>query len=189
MLTPKQELFCREYIVDFNATQAAKRAGYKEKTAFAIGHENLKKPKIQSLLATLMRERMEKANIDAQYVLNRLVSIDQMDIADIFNDDLTFKPLSEWPKAWRQYLSGIDVAEMFEGRGDEREMAGLIKKIKWPDKVRNLEMLGKHVDVRAWDKEKETTTTVNNIMPVPTADSVDDWESTAKANQERLLNK
>lgn len=183
MLTPKQELFCREYLVDFNATQAAKRAGYKEKTAFAIGHENLKKPKIQSLLAILMRERMEKANIDAQYVLNRLVSIDQMDIADIFNDDLTFKPLSEWPKEWRQYLSGIDVAEMF-GDGDP---IGVIKKIKWPDKVKNLEMLGKHVDVRAWDKEKETTTTVNNIMPVPTADSVDDWESTAMANQDDLL--
>ena len=47
-LTDKQKIFCDEYIISLNATQAAIKAGYAEKTAYAIGAENLKKPKIQS---------------------------------------------------------------------------------------------------------------------------------------------
>ena len=45
-MTPKQEIFVREYAIDLNATQAAIRAGYSEKTAYSIGQENLKKPEI-----------------------------------------------------------------------------------------------------------------------------------------------
>jgi len=47
-LTPKQRLFVAEYLKDFNATQAAMRAGYSKKTAYSIGQENLKKPEIQN---------------------------------------------------------------------------------------------------------------------------------------------
>lgn len=47
-MTPKQKAFIDEYLIDFNATQAAIRAGYSEKTAYSIGHENLKKPEIES---------------------------------------------------------------------------------------------------------------------------------------------
>jgi phage terminase small subunit len=50
-LTPKQERFVQEYLVDLNATQAAIRAGYSRKTAYSIGEENLKKPDIQDFLA------------------------------------------------------------------------------------------------------------------------------------------
>ena len=67
-----------------------------------------------------------------------------MDLLDIVNDDLTLRPLSQWPKAWCQYLSGFDLAEMFEGKGDSRAAVGILKKIKWPDKVKNLELLGRH---------------------------------------------
>ncbi|EPO7627846.1 terminase small subunit, partial [Pseudomonas aeruginosa] len=81
---------------------------------------------------------------DADYVVRRLEEIDQMDLLDIVNDDLTLRPLSQWPKAWRQYLSGFDLAEMFEGKGDSRAAVGILKKIKWPDKVKNLELLGRH---------------------------------------------
>ena len=49
-LTDKQQRFCEEYLVDLNATQAAVRAGYSEKTAGAIGFENLRKPEIQAYL-------------------------------------------------------------------------------------------------------------------------------------------
>ncbi len=45
-LTPKQQLFVAEYLVDLNATQAAVRAGYSKKTAYSVGHENLKKPEV-----------------------------------------------------------------------------------------------------------------------------------------------
>lgn len=152
-LTDKQELFCREYMKDLNGSQAALRAGYSEKTAHSIGAENLSKPAIQQRIAELKAERAEEVGIDAKYVLNRLVQIDQMDVADILNDDLSMKPLRDWPKSWRTTLSGLDIQALSSGEAD----VSIIKKIKWPDKVKNLELLGRHVNVRAFEKEQEGT--------------------------------
>jgi len=69
-LTAKQELFCKEYLLDLNATQAAIRAGYSEKTACAIGTENLRKPNIALFIQEAMAERSESTGITADYVLN-----------------------------------------------------------------------------------------------------------------------
>ena len=74
-LTDKQELFAREFIKDLNATQAAIRAGYSEKTARAIGCENLPKPDIQQRISELNHERMERVQIDADYVLRQAVKL------------------------------------------------------------------------------------------------------------------
>ena len=149
-LTQKQRLFVDEYLIDLNATQAAIRAGYSKRTAGQIGDENLKKPQIAQAIKAAMESRNKRAQIDADYVLRRLVEIDQMDVADILTDDMSVKPLNEWPKVWRQYLAGFDVSELFEGVGKEREFVGFLKKLKWPDKVKNLELLGKHVNVNAF---------------------------------------
>lgn len=72
-LTPKQELFCKEYLVDLNATQAAIRAGYSEKTAKEIGCENLTKPNIQNYVQELIGERSERVEITAENVLKDIV--------------------------------------------------------------------------------------------------------------------
>ena len=69
-LTAKQALFCKEYLLDLNATQAAIRAGYSEKTACAIGTENLRKPNIADFIQKAMDERSESTGITADYVLN-----------------------------------------------------------------------------------------------------------------------
>jgi phage terminase small subunit len=165
-LTPKQEAFVREYLIDLNATQAAIRAGYSAKSAEVQGSRLLSNAKVAAAVAAAQKERSEKTGIDAAYVLNRLVEIDQMDVLDILRDDMSLKPVSEWPKVWRRYLSGFDVAEMFEGRGEDREMVGLLKKIKWPDKVKNLELLGKHVNVQAFkDKIEHSGEMSLNVLP------------------------
>ncbi|WP_175863680.1 terminase small subunit [Burkholderia cepacia] len=143
-LTAKQQRFVDEYLVDLNASAAARRAGYSEKTARVIADENLTKPDIQAAIAAAMKIRSERTKVTSDRVLQRMVEIDDMDVLDIMNDDMSLKPVSEWPKVWRQYLSGFDLAEMFEGNGDAREMVGILKKIKWPDKLKNLEMLGRH---------------------------------------------
>ena len=100
-LTDKQEMFCREYLIDLNATQAAIRAGYSVKTANRIAAQNLSKLDIQNRIAELKTKRNEDVGIDADYVLRRLVEIDQMDVLDILNDDGSLKPITSWPKAWR----------------------------------------------------------------------------------------
>jgi phage terminase small subunit len=74
-LTDKQEMFCKEYIIDLNATQAAIRAKYSEKTAGVIGLENLGKPLIQARLSELMKERSERVQIDADWVLRQAVKV------------------------------------------------------------------------------------------------------------------
>ena len=74
-LTDKQEMFCKEYIIDLNATQAAIRAKYSEKTAGVIGLENLGKPLIQARLAELMQERSKRVQIDADWVLRQAVKV------------------------------------------------------------------------------------------------------------------
>ena len=94
------------------------------------------------------------------YVLKRHLEIDQLDIIDIINDDHTFKPLIEWPKAWRTSLQGIDLIEL----GGQEIDAGVVKKIKWPDKIKNLELLGKHIDIQAY-KERIDHESSSIVVP------------------------
>ncbi|MEQ6918010.1 terminase small subunit [Halomonas aquatica] len=154
-LTPKQSRFVDEYLIDLNATQAAIRAGYSEKTARQVGAENLSKPDIATAIDDRVQERSERTQVDANYVLQRLVEIDQMDVIDILDDDGRLKPLRDWPRVWRTTISALDLSELWEGHGDERQLVGLLKKVKWPDKPKNLELLGKHVTVQAWKEQRE----------------------------------
>lgn len=68
-LTAKQEMFCREYLIDLNGTQAAVRAGYSVNAANEIAAENLAKPSIQKYLALLKEKRQEATKITAEWVL------------------------------------------------------------------------------------------------------------------------
>lgn len=68
-LTAKQKMFCKEYLIDLNATQAAIRAGYSEKTAGVIGDENLKKPYISAEIQRLMNKRSDRLEISADSIL------------------------------------------------------------------------------------------------------------------------
>ncbi|NRN30580.1 terminase small subunit [Photorhabdus heterorhabditis] len=169
-LTTKQRMFSHEYIVDLNATQAAIRAGYSAKRASEMGYSLLKNPLVNQLIDQLKQERVQQLGVDAGYVLLRLVEIDRMDIADIMHTDMSLKQVHEWPATWRRYLSGFDLAEMFEGRSDERELVGMLKKIKWPDKVKNLELLGKHIGVQAFRENVKTELTGKDGTPIETVD-------------------
>lgn len=163
-LTDKQELFAREYLKDLNATQAAIRAGYSEKTANEQASRLLANVSVSKRIADLKADRNEEVGINAAYVLRRLVEIDQMDVLDILLSNGEIKPIKDWPKTWRTTLSGMDVSEM---AGDA---AGLLKKIKWPDKVKNLELLGKHVDVQAFKEQVSNEHTGKNGGPIEYTD-------------------
>lgn len=160
-LTAMQEAYCQSYIkTPENQSQAAIDAGFSPNTAAVKASVMMRDERIQKRIAELMEERNKRMRVSADYVLMRLVEIDQMDVLDILNDDMSIKPVSEWPKVWRQYLTGFELADMFEGRGDEKELVGILKKIKWPDKVKNLELIGKHVDVNAFKERLEVSGTV-----------------------------
>lgn len=150
-MTPKQEMFCREFLIDLNGTQASIRAGYSAKTANRIATENLSKPDIKRRIEELKQQRQEVIGVDASYVLQRLIDIDQMDARDILNDDGSVKPIYDWPDVWRQSISGVDLMEI----SNSENVAATLKKIKWPDKIKNLELLGRHVSVAAFKDRLE----------------------------------
>ena len=94
-LTDKQIRFCEEYLIDLNATQAAIRAGYSEKTANEQGAQNLAKLSIQEKVQELIAERSSRTQITADHVLKEFWSIAQDDIKNYLSfythTDVTLK--------------------------------------------------------------------------------------------------
>lgn len=159
-LTAMQEAYCQSYIqTPENQTQAAINAGFSHKTAHVKASIMMRDERIQKRIAELMEERNKRTRVSADYVLMRLVEIDQMDVLDILNDDGSLKPIREWPKIWRTTLSGFDLSSTIMNLNED-SIETILKKIKWPDKVKNLELIGKHVDVNAFKERLEVSGTV-----------------------------
>lgn len=159
-LTAMQEAYCQSYIkTPENQTQAAINAGFSPNTAHVKASVMMRDERIQKRIAELMEERNKRMRVSADYVLLRLVEIDQMDVLDILNDDGTLKPIRQWPKIWRTTLSGFDLSSTIMNM-NETSIETILKKIKWPDKVKNLELIGKHVDVNAFKERLEVSGTV-----------------------------
>jgi len=155
-LTEKQKRFVEEYLVDLNATQAAIRAGYSKDTAYAIGWENLRKPEISEAISTARQEQTKRTQIDADWILQRLAMEADADIADLYDDNGALKPVAEWPVVWRTGLiSGIETEQEFEEVAGKKVPAGIVHKVKISDRVRRLELLGKHVRVGAFTERHE----------------------------------
>lgn len=74
-MTAKQKRFCDEYLIDMNATQAAIRAGYSKKTAYAIGQENLKKPVVKEYIEERMNQKEKELIADQDEVMRYLTSV------------------------------------------------------------------------------------------------------------------
>ena len=95
-LTPRQELFTQEYQKDLNATQAAIRAGYSEATAMEQASRLLSNVKIKAALVELQKERVERVQIDADWVLARLKLISDRCVQGEPVLDHEGNPTGEW---------------------------------------------------------------------------------------------
>lgn len=155
--TGKVRLFCQYYVADnkLNASAAAIQAGYAKASAPQQGNKFLARPDCQRYIAKLMAERSERTQIDSDWVLKQLEAIDAMELLDILNPDFTLKALDLWPLAWRKYFGSLDLGELSAAEGDPKQMIRAIKKLKGPDKLKNLELIGKHVDVGAFKERVE----------------------------------
>lgn len=150
-LTAKQARFVDEYILDLNATQAAIRAGYAESGARTEGARLLANADIGAAIAAGLAARSEKTKIDAEWLLIRLAEEATADVSDLYDDDGNLKPMKEWPKVWRTGLvAGIDTVQEFEVVDGKREAVGMVRKLRLSDRVKRLELIGKHVDVQAF---------------------------------------
>lgn len=176
-LTAKQQRFCDEYLVDLNATQAAIRAGYSEKTACEQGARLLANVKVQKYIQKRKNDRVERTEITQDMVLLELANIafsNAADYAAVVEKDATIQcengsvmPLYDTegnPVKYRT-VEPVLTADLTES---QKRALSVIKKgrdgfeIKPYDKIRALELLGKHLGMFA-DKV-EVTGEVNNPM-------------------------
>ena len=155
-LPPRQALFVLEYMKDLHGTDAAIRAGFTPKSAHVQASRMLKNDKVVAAIDEQKAEQQERLKIDADYILKRLGREAEADIADLYDDDGNILPIKEWPLIWRQGLvSGIDVEDLYEGRGQDRERVGTVIKIRLSDRIKRIELLGKHTDVQAFKEKVE----------------------------------
>lgn len=152
-LNERQQRFVEAMLSSEEPThvQAYIAAGYSERNAKKNAHKLACRPEIVAALAAARAERAERTQINADWLLMRLAEEAVADIADLYNDDGSLKPVRQWPKVWRTGLvAGVDIEEMFEGRGEHRQHVGRVRKLKLADRTRLLELIGKHVNVQAF---------------------------------------
>lgn len=156
-LTKKQKKFCDEYLIDLNATQAAIRAGYSEKTARFIGAENLTKPNIQEYIQQRMNEREKRTEITQDMVLRELAKIAFSNGSDfakvvtkprkkmVWNDEIQEY---EEKEVEEQFVEIIDTDLLPD---DKKAAIASIKETKYGiviepyDKLKALELIGRHL--------------------------------------------
>lgn len=158
-LTDKQKRFCDEYLIDLNATQAALRAEYSEKTAYSQGQRLLKNVEIQQYIQQRKAERVERTEITQDFVLRELMaiaSVNATDYARIVEKDATAEVQGTVvqlydadgnPVKYRT-VEPILTEELTE---TQKKALSVIKRgrdgfeIRPYDKVKVLELLGKHL--------------------------------------------
>jgi phage terminase small subunit len=145
-LNKRQELFCREYIIDMNGTQAAIRAGYKADNAKVVACMMLQKPEIRFHVAKLQEKAFERLDLNAQRVLYELACIAFNNAQDFTTVGPDGEPQLDMRKMSRDQWAAI--AEYTEdatgGQNDGERRLIVRRKIKSHDKVAALGMLGKY---------------------------------------------
>ena len=153
-LTPKQARFCEEYLVDLNATQAAIRAGYSVESAGSIGSENLTKPEIRARIETAMAERSKRTGINADRVLLELGKVAFVNPTDLIDPENGSVKETASPED-RAAIAAIRVKQIPTecGMGVERE-------IRMADKLKALELCGRHLGMFKDNPEANVPVTV-----------------------------
>lgn len=156
-LTPKQEAFVREYLVDLNATQAALRAGYSPKTAPFIGAENLKKPQIASAIAEAQSQRASRVEVTADRVLRELAILGFSDVRHFAVDQHGALTLTDNAPddAWRAVSSVKHKIRTFTDPKGNTEVNREIEYKLW-DKNAALDKIARHISFYPPEKREHT---------------------------------
>ena len=164
-LTAKQERFVSEYMIDLNATQAAKRAGYSERTCEVIGYQLLQKPLVAKAISKAQKARAIKLGITADRVLQELAVLAYSDITDYVDIDVT--PSKAVPGAYEQSIILRNTSDMPK---DKTRVLSSVKEgqcgieIKLYDKLKAIELIGKHLGMFTDKSEVKMTVTVEDYL-------------------------
>lgn len=138
-LTEKQKIFVNEYLIDLNATQAAIRAGYKPSSARQVGTENMSKPSIRACIDQAIAERSKRTGINQDRVIRELARLAFVNASDVIDmDEASIKCNASEDDTAAIASVKVKTIPTKEGDGVERE-------IRLNDKLKALELLGKHL--------------------------------------------
>lgn len=162
-LTPKQQRFVDEYLVDLNATQAAIRAGYSEHSASAIASENLGKPEIQTAIDIRRQDLMRRTEITQDRVLRELAALAFSNVQNFTVDGEGYLRLAEGAPegAWAS-LSSVKYRTTVTTVGEAKKVERDVEFRMW-DKPGPLKLAGQHVGLFRDDPApiRPETVTVN----------------------------
>lgn len=147
-LTPKQKIFADEYLIDLNATRAYKVAYpniKKDEVARVNGSRLLTNANVAAYVQKRMDERAQRTGITQDMVLQELAKLGFFDIRKLFDDDGKPLDISRLDDSTAACIAGMDVLDAYGGAGEDKEFIGYIKKYKLSDKLKALELLGRHL--------------------------------------------
>lgn len=166
-MTPKKERFCQSYVTSFNATRAAKDAGFSPKTAYSIGWELLRKPEIQQRIMQLQSTAANEFNVTKQELIGILMDIAKAKIEDIKDPETgAILPAHEWPDHMKGVISGIETDELYERIDDEKIPIGQKIKVRLWEKTKAVELLNRMFGFNMPDKTAQTTPEGEAVTPV-----------------------
>ena len=143
----RHEIFAREYVKDLNGTRAAIAAGYGEKGAHVRASQLLRNRKVQGLLAKLTKKHADKLDLSAEKVLSELSSMGFSNMLDYIKpteEGSVYVHLSNLTREQSSAIQEVTVDEYVEGKGKHARKVKRTK-LKLVDKIRSLELLGKHL--------------------------------------------
>ena len=174
-MTDKQKRFCEEYLIDLNATQAAIRAGYKEKTAYSQGQRLLKKVEVQKQIEEGKKNLSERVKVTQERVIEELSCIafsKASDYAEVIEKDRMTEsedgimiPILDHEGKPVKYKT-VEPVLTDDLTEDQKRAIAVIKRgrdgfeIKPYDKIRALELLGKHLGM--FTEKVEVSGTIND---------------------------
>ena len=135
--------FIKEYLIDQNATRAAKAAGYSEKTAYSKGSQLLKEIEVRQAIEEGNKKTFARLEVTEEHVKHELARLAFHDPRQFLNADGSARLITDLDDDTAMALAGFETAELFTGSGEKRELAGYVKKFKLADKGLNLERLGR----------------------------------------------
>lgn len=146
-LSPREERYCQEFIVDLNQAQAAVRSGFSKnaRSAAVQSVRLMKKSAVKARIKELMKARSDRTEITSDTVLRELMRLATVDVTQAFDEKGWLKDMKDIPEDVRRAISGLETQELFQGEGDQRSIIGVARKLRFYDKIRPLELLGKHV--------------------------------------------
>ena len=152
VLNDKQARFVEEYLIDLNATKAAERAGYSEKTAYSQGQRLLKHAEIQALITQKRLELAAKCDVSSERVVREVAALAFSDVRKLLNDDGSMKQISELDDVTAAAVSSVEVSEIVAEDGTR---FGIVKKIRLWDKNSAQERLCKHLGLFEQDNKRK----------------------------------